>query len=40
MGIYLIKLKREGALHNITMKVKQQTPAAAGAAEGKRLVIT
>jgi hemerythrin-like metal-binding protein len=38
MGIYLIKLKREGALHHITMKVKQQAPVAAGE-EGKRLVI-
>jgi hemerythrin len=37
MGIYLIKLKRAGALRNITMKVKQETPAAG--AEGKRLVI-
>jgi hypothetical protein len=34
MGIYLIKLKREGALHNITMRVKQQAPAGA---EGKRV---
>ncbi|MDR1025461.1 MAG: bacteriohemerythrin [Treponema sp.] len=38
MGMYLIKLKREGALHNITMKVKQETPATAGT-EAKRLVI-
>jgi hemerythrin len=38
MGIYLIKLKRDGALHRITMKVKQETPATAGA-EGARLVI-
>jgi hemerythrin len=37
MGIYLIKLKREGALHNITMKVKQQAPAAG--TDGKRLTI-
>ena len=37
MGLYLIKLKREGALHNITMRVKQEAPAAG--TEGKRLVI-
>ncbi|MDR2135410.1 MAG: bacteriohemerythrin [Treponema sp.] len=37
MGIYLVKLKREGALHSITMKVRQETPAAS--AEGRRLVI-
>jgi hemerythrin len=38
MGMYLIKLKREGALHHITMKVKQEIPVTAGA-EGTRLII-
>ncbi|MDR1445091.1 MAG: bacteriohemerythrin [Treponema sp.] len=36
MGLYLIKLKREGALHNITMQIKQETPTGA---EGVRLII-
>ncbi|MDR0399698.1 MAG: bacteriohemerythrin [Treponema sp.] len=38
MGMYLIKLKREGTLHNITMKVKKESPAGAGE-EAKRLVV-
>jgi hypothetical protein len=34
MGMYLIKLKREGALHNITIKVRQESQAA-----GHKIII-
>jgi hemerythrin len=39
MGLYLIRLKRTGTLHSITMQVKHEPPPVAGGTEGRRLII-
>jgi hemerythrin len=39
LGMYLVKMKRDGSLHNMTMQVRKEAPPAEVGAEGKRLVI-